>query len=179
MNPMKNMILYTSISPKVTGRKAAPEFAAVATELKGLAALAKFDADKEKELPEKNEVSWYPTFYLFIEGLFGMAYPGPTSRDSITIWMKRNIGVYVPTITTKNEAYDVLSVEYKLTRFFGLIERGNDQKYKYSQFGGQFTRTATADFVFKNKPRSVTTFAGDNARVLFLSQAKQDCIMEI
>lgn len=42
-------------------------------------------------------------------------------RDSITIWMKRNIGVYVPTITTKNEAYDVLSVEYKLV--IGFLDK--------------------------------------------------------
>ncbi|KAK9189979.1 hypothetical protein WN943_018579 [Citrus x changshan-huyou] len=72
--------------------KSSPRVRCSCKTTEGLVALANFDADKEKELPEKYEV------------------PG----DFISTWMRMKLGVYVPTLTTEDKGYDVLSAEYTL-----------------------------------------------------------------
>lgn len=60
-------------------RMLAPEYAAAATELKGVAALAKVDATEDGELAEKYEVQGFPTVYLFVDGV-RLAYEGERSK---------------------------------------------------------------------------------------------------
>lgn len=68
--------------------KSSPRVRCSCKTTEGLVALANFDADKEKELPEKYEVPGYPTFYLFVDGLFGMENLAPTGWVSAftSVW---------------------------------------------------------------------------------------------
>jgi len=57
-----------------------PEYAAAATELKGLAALAKIDATEEGDLAQKYEIQGFPTVFLFVDGEMRKTYEGERTK---------------------------------------------------------------------------------------------------
>ncbi|KAF3783438.1 disulfide isomerase-like 1-4 protein [Nymphaea thermarum] len=95
----------------------APEFAAAATELKGVAALAKVDATVENDLAQKYDVQGYPTVFFFVDGIHKQ-YPGARSKDAIVSWIKKKTGPAVQNITTVEDAENVLTVESVLVLAF-------------------------------------------------------------
>ncbi|XP_042510521.1 protein disulfide isomerase-like 1-4 [Macadamia integrifolia] len=95
----------------------APEYAAAATELKGVAALAKVDASEEKELAQKYYVQGFPTLYFFIDGVHKL-YPGQRTKDAIVTWVKKKTGPSVYNITTTEDAERILNIEDKLVLAF-------------------------------------------------------------
>ena len=58
----------------------APEYAAAATELKGVAALAKIDATEEGDLAQKYEIQGFPTVFLFVDGEMRKTYEGERTK---------------------------------------------------------------------------------------------------
>lgn len=58
----------------------APEYAAAATELKGVAALAKIDATEEGDLAQKYEIQAFPTVFLFVDGEMQKTYEGERTK---------------------------------------------------------------------------------------------------
>ncbi|XP_010554555.1 PREDICTED: protein disulfide isomerase-like 1-3 [Tarenaya hassleriana] len=97
----------------------APEYAAAATELKGVAALAKLDATEAGELAQKYEVQGFPTVFLFVDGEVQKTYEGERTKDAIVTWVKKKIGPSIQNITTTVEAERVLSAEPKIV--FGFL----------------------------------------------------------
>ncbi|XP_010507451.1 PREDICTED: protein disulfide isomerase-like 1-3 [Camelina sativa] len=69
----------------------APEYAAAATELKGVAALAKIDATEEGDLAQKYEIQGFPTVFLFVDGVMRKTYEGERTKDGIVTWLKKKI----------------------------------------------------------------------------------------
>ncbi|XP_010534435.1 PREDICTED: protein disulfide isomerase-like 1-3 [Tarenaya hassleriana] len=96
----------------------APEYAAAATELKGVAALAKVDATEESELAQKYEVQGFPTVFLFVDGQMEKTYDGERTKDAIVMWVKKKTGPSIQNITTTEEAERVLSAERKVVLGF-------------------------------------------------------------
>ncbi|XP_031481352.1 protein disulfide isomerase-like 1-4 [Nymphaea colorata] len=95
----------------------APEFAAAATELKGVAALAKVDATVENDLAQKYDVQGYPTVFFFVDGIHRQ-YPGARNKDAIVSWIKKKTGPAVQNITTVEDAENVLTAESVLVLAF-------------------------------------------------------------
>ncbi|CAE6076298.1 unnamed protein product [Arabidopsis arenosa] len=96
----------------------APEYAAAATELKGVAALAKIDATEEGDLAQKYEIQGFPTVFLFVDGEMRKTYEGERTKDGIVTWLKKKASPSIHNITTKEEAERVLSAEPKLVLGF-------------------------------------------------------------
>ncbi|KAG2328962.1 hypothetical protein Bca52824_000142, partial [Brassica carinata] len=92
----------------------APEYAAAATELKGVAALAKIDATEEGDLAQKYEIQGFPTVFLFVDGEMRKTYEGERTKDGIVTWMKKKASPSIHNITTVEEAERVLSAEPKV-----------------------------------------------------------------
>ncbi|CAH8360461.1 unnamed protein product [Eruca vesicaria subsp. sativa] len=92
----------------------APEYAAAATELKGVAALAKIDATEEGDLAQKYEIQGFPTVFLFVDGEMRKTYEGERTKDGIVSWMKKKASPSIHNITTVEEAERVLSAEPKV-----------------------------------------------------------------
>ncbi|XP_043701714.1 protein disulfide isomerase-like 1-4 [Telopea speciosissima] len=95
----------------------APEYAAAATELKGVAALAKVDATEENELAEKYDVQGFPTVYFFIDGVH-KTYQGQRTKDAIVTWITKKTGPGIYNITTVEDAEQILNTEDKLVLAF-------------------------------------------------------------
>ncbi|CAG7865579.1 unnamed protein product [Brassica rapa] len=96
----------------------APEYAAAATELKGVAALAKIDATEEGDLAQKYEIQGFPTVFLFVDGEMRKTYEGERTKDGIVTWMKKKASPSIHNITTVEEAERVLSAEPKVVLAF-------------------------------------------------------------
>ncbi|KAJ0255372.1 Protein disulfide isomerase-like 1-3 [Hirschfeldia incana] len=96
----------------------APEYAAAATELKGVAALAKIDATEEADLALEYEIQGYPTVFLFVDGEMRKTYEGERTKDEIVTWLKRKASPSIHNITTVEEAERVLSDEPKVVLAF-------------------------------------------------------------
>ncbi|XP_010427228.1 PREDICTED: protein disulfide isomerase-like 1-3 isoform X1 [Camelina sativa] len=96
----------------------APEYAAAATELKGVAALAKIDATEEGDLAQKYEIQGFPTVFLFVDGVMRKTYEGERTKDGIVTWLKKKASPSIHNITTKEEAERVLSAEPKVVLGF-------------------------------------------------------------
>ncbi|XP_042476410.1 protein disulfide isomerase-like 1-4 [Macadamia integrifolia] len=94
-----------------------PEYAGAATELKGVAALAKVDATEENELAEKYEVQGFPTLFFFIDGVH-KPYPGQRTKDAIVTWIKKKTGPGINNLTTTEDAEQILNAEDKLVLAF-------------------------------------------------------------
>ncbi|KAJ0246961.1 Protein disulfide isomerase-like 1-3 [Hirschfeldia incana] len=92
----------------------APEYAAAATELKGVAALAKIDATEEGDLAQKYEIQGFPTVFLFVDGEMRKTYEGERTKDGIVTWMKKKASPSIHNITSVEEAERVLSAEPKV-----------------------------------------------------------------
>ncbi|XP_043703594.1 protein disulfide isomerase-like 1-4 [Telopea speciosissima] len=95
----------------------APEYAAAATELKGVAALAKVDGTEENELAEKYDIQGFPTMYFFIDGVHKL-YSGQRTKDAIVTWVKKKTGPSIYNITTTEDAERILNTEDKLVLAF-------------------------------------------------------------
>ncbi|KAJ4978328.1 hypothetical protein NE237_009108 [Protea cynaroides] len=95
----------------------APEYAEAATELKGVAALAKVDATEANELAQQYDVQGFPTVYFFIDGVH-KPYPGQRTKDAIVTWIKKKTGPGVYNITTVEDAERILNTEDKLVLAF-------------------------------------------------------------
>ncbi|KAK9124273.1 hypothetical protein Sjap_013875 [Stephania japonica] len=91
----------------------APEYAAAATELKGVAALAKIDATEENDLAQKYDVQGFPTIFFFVDGVH-KAYNGPRTKEGIVAWIKKKTGPGVTNVTTIEDAKRILNSEEKL-----------------------------------------------------------------
>ncbi|KAK9168841.1 hypothetical protein Syun_000981 [Stephania yunnanensis] len=91
----------------------APEYAAAATELKGVAALAKIDATEENDLAQKFDVQGFPTVYFFIDGVH-KAYNGLRTKEGIVTWVKKKTGPGTSNVTTIADAERILNSEEKL-----------------------------------------------------------------
>nr|VDD57396.1 unnamed protein product [Brassica oleracea] len=96
----------------------APEYAAAATELKGVAALAKIDATEEGDLAQKYEIQGFPTVFLFVDGEMRKTYEGERTKDGIVTWMKKKASPSIHNITTVEDAERVLSAEPKVVLAF-------------------------------------------------------------
>ncbi|CAN8254551.1 unnamed protein product [Cochlearia groenlandica] len=96
----------------------APEYAAAATELKGVAALAKIDATEEGDLAQKYEIQAFPTVFLFVDGEMRKTYEGDRNKDGIVSYLKKKASPSIHNITTKEEAERVLSAEPKVVLGF-------------------------------------------------------------
>ncbi|KFK34745.1 hypothetical protein AALP_AA5G187700 [Arabis alpina] len=96
----------------------APEYAAAATELKGIAALAKIDATEEGDLAQKYEIQAFPTVFLFVDGEMRKTYEGERTKDGIVTWLKKKASPSIHNITTKEEAERVLSAQPKVVLGF-------------------------------------------------------------
>ncbi|KAF8101926.1 hypothetical protein N665_0201s0229 [Sinapis alba] len=96
----------------------APEYAAAATELKGVAALAKIDATEEGDLAQKYEIQGFPTVFLFVDGEMRKTYEGERTKDGIVSWMKKKASPSIHNITSVEEAERVLSAEPKVVLAF-------------------------------------------------------------
>uniref|UniRef100_A0A2P2L937 Protein disulfide-isomerase n=1 Tax=Rhizophora mucronata TaxID=61149 RepID=A0A2P2L937_RHIMU len=92
----------------------APEYAAVATELKSEdVVLAKVDAIEESELAQVYDVQGFPTVYFFVDGVH-KPYPGQRTKDAIVTWIKKKTGPGIYNITTLDDAERVLTSESKV-----------------------------------------------------------------
>ncbi|KAL5733486.1 hypothetical protein ACOSP7_032828 [Xanthoceras sorbifolium] len=93
-------------------KKLVPEYAAAATELKGTeVVLAKVDADKEKALANKYEVQGYPSLDFFVGGVDLEHYYYNRNREALVNYAKNKMTLDVYTITTTQQAKDVLMAE--------------------------------------------------------------------
>ncbi|ERN15982.1 protein disulfide isomerase-like 1-4 [Amborella trichopoda] len=95
----------------------APEYAAAATELKGMASLAKVDAIEDSDLAQKYEVQGFPTLYFFVDGVH-KSYSGQRTKDAIVTWVKKKTGPGVSNLTTIKNAENVLETENKVVLAF-------------------------------------------------------------
>ncbi|XP_058101786.1 protein disulfide isomerase-like 1-4 isoform X2 [Magnolia sinica] len=95
----------------------APEYAAAATELKGVVVLAKVDATVESELAEKYDVQGLPTVLFFADGVH-KPYRQQRNKDAIVTWIKKKTGPGIHNITTIEDAEQILSAESKVVLGF-------------------------------------------------------------
>lgn len=199
----------------------APEYAAVATELKGESVmLAKVDATEEAELAQKYEVQGYPTVLFFIDGVH-KPYNGERNKDAIISWIKRKIGPALSNITTVEEAERILKDEKKVVlgylndlvgdiseelaaaaaleddvnfyqtaspdvaKLFHLDSQAKrpalviikKEAENINHFGGEFTKSAIAEFVFENKLPLVTNFTRESASEIFENPITKQLIL--
>ncbi|KAL0866427.1 hypothetical protein Bca101_045545 [Brassica carinata] len=106
----------------------APEYAAAATELKGVAALAKIDATEEGDLAQKYEIQAFPTVFLFVDGEMRKTYEGERTKDGIVTWLRKKASPSIHNITTVEEAERVLSDEPKVVLAFLDTLVGSDSE---------------------------------------------------
>ncbi|XP_010516042.1 PREDICTED: protein disulfide isomerase-like 1-3 isoform X1 [Camelina sativa] len=127
----------------------APEYAAAATELKGVAALAKIDATEEGDLAQKYEIQGFPTVFLFVDGVMRKTYEGERTKDGIVTWLKKKASPSIHNITTKEEAERVLSAEPKVVLGFlnSLVGSESEELAAASRLedGLSFYQTASPD----------------------------------
>ncbi|CAH2064091.1 unnamed protein product [Thlaspi arvense] len=127
----------------------APEYAAAATELKGVAALAKIDATEEGDLAQKYEIQGFPSVLLFVDGEMRKTYEGERTKDGIVTWLKKKASPSIHNITTKEEAERVLSAEPKLVLGFlnSLVGSESDELAAASRLEDDlsFYQTASPD----------------------------------
>ncbi|KAF8051919.1 hypothetical protein N665_1645s0004 [Sinapis alba] len=105
-----------------------PEYAAAATELKGVAALAKIDATEEGDLAQKYEIQAFPTVFLFVDGEMRKTYEGERTKDGIVTWLRKKASPSIHNITTVEEAKHVLSDEPKVVLAFLNSLVGSDSE---------------------------------------------------
>ncbi|OMO82583.1 Thioredoxin-like protein [Corchorus capsularis] len=112
-------------------QKLAPEYEAAAALLKGDGvAFAKVDADTERELAWKYEISGYPTLLWFAGGVRSKTYYGQRKRDAF-VKCVRNSTAEVPIITEKADAKHLLATDFlKVVGFYETLE-GEESKELY------------------------------------------------
>ncbi|KAK4835780.1 hypothetical protein QYF36_014450 [Acer negundo] len=93
-------------------KKLVPEYAAAATQLKGSeVVLAKVDATRERRLANKYGVDAYPSLNFFVGGVDLERYYYDRDREALVNYTKTKMALGVYTITTTQQAEDVLMAE--------------------------------------------------------------------
>jgi protein disulfide-isomerase A1 len=82
-------------------KKLVPEYAQVATELKGTVPVAKVDCTTEKETCNGNGVKGFPTLKLFQKGK-ALDYQQERTAPAMTAWLRKQTGPAATTLVAKN-----------------------------------------------------------------------------
>jgi len=105
----------------------APEYEKAATELKGIAHLAKIDADSNRKTAQAYQIQGFPTLKLFKEGKFFKEFDGGRKADDIVAWMKKKTGPVAKHLHNQQEI-DAFVTESQEKALIGYYNSESDAK---------------------------------------------------
>jgi len=110
-------------------KKLAPEYEKAATELKGIAPIAKVNADEEKNKPlaSKYGIRGFPTLKVFRKGTSPVDYQGERSAKAIVSFMKKQTKPAVTTLDSV-DAVKAFSSEDKVV-IVGFFDNKDSKEY--------------------------------------------------
>ncbi|XP_031251832.1 protein disulfide isomerase-like 1-3 [Pistacia vera] len=106
----------------------APEYALAARQLKGKVMLAKVNAYEERGLKRKYRAQGHPNVYFFAGGVKIDSYTNARKRDAIVKWTKTKIALGVYTITSIEQAEQLLMAQFTTVLAFMDSLQGQDSE---------------------------------------------------
>ncbi|KAK3005135.1 hypothetical protein RJ639_015672 [Escallonia herrerae] len=182
----------------------APEYAAAAAALKAEeVVLAKVDATEEAELAQKYGVEGFPTLDAIVTWVKKKTGPGlynlTTTEEAERILAAESKIVLGFLDTLVGPESEVLAAASKLeddvnfyqtaspdvAKLFHIDPQGKrptlvllkKEDEKINHFGGQFIKSAIADFVYKNKLPLVTNFTRESGPLIFENPIKKQLLL--
>jgi len=149
-------------------KKLEPEYEKAATELKGIASIAKINADEETNRPISGQygIRGFPTLKLFRKGT-PTDYTGDRSAQAIVAFMKKQTRPAVTTLTSADEVTK-FSGEDKVV-VVGFFESKESKEYKTFQEVAENLRQkfSFGEVVGNNELATSSGLSGNNGVVLF------------